>query len=232
MNLLYLLKAKSLKFSIDILNHKNIFLLYYINLNAILNHKNKLLLFFLRKKSSNTIFYFHMLFIYLFLSLPFCLFLLWNSLVSLPLHLIISTYESSPLPGKKKKKKLNDHLKPPTPQSITTANPQPTNTTTSKTHKQGLQIHPKTKTNPPLTITTLKTHSKTKQNQQSATKKPMIHNLSHNQNKPTIYRIGFISTTLNFNSKPTLIIHKPLHHTWFAKRENKAFYKRERERVE
>ena len=89
-NSLYLLKAKSLKFSIDILNHKNIFLLYYINLNAILNHKNKLLLFFLRKKSSNTIFYFHMLFIYLFLSLPFCLFLLWNSLVSLPLHLIIS----------------------------------------------------------------------------------------------------------------------------------------------
>ena len=61
-------------------------------------------------------------------------------------------------------------------------------------------------------------------------KKHMIHNLSHNQNKSTISRIGFISTTLNFNSKPTLIIHKPLHHTWFAKRENKAFYKRERER--
>ena len=144
-------------------------MLYYINLNAILNHKNKLLLFFLRKKSSNTIFYFHMLFIYLFLSLPLSLSSLKFSLVSLPLHLII------PLSMKarhyQEKKNFNDHLKPPSPQPITTSNPQPTITRTIKTHKQGHQIHPKTKTNPPLTITTLKTHSKTKQNQQSTTKK-------------------------------------------------------------
>ena len=152
-NSLYVLKAKSLKFSIDILNHKNIFLLYYINLNAILNHKNKLLLFFLRKKSSNTIFYFHMLFIYLFLSLPFCLFLLWNSLVSLPLHLIISLPMKARHYQEKKKKKfkwspqttiptIHHHLKPTThhhhhhqdPQTRTPNSSQNQNKSTTHNH--------------------------------------------------------------------------------------------------
>ena len=240
-NSLYLLKAKSLKFSIDILNHKNIFLLYYINLNAILNHKNKLLLFFYGKKvaipySIFTCYSFISFFLFLFVSFFF------EILLSLFLFIWLYLYLWKLATTRKKKFSMitsNHHPHNPSPpQTHNPPSPPP-----SKPTNKDSKFIPKPKQIHHSQSQLLKPILKPNKINNLQQKKPTIHNLSHNQNKSTISRIGFISTTLNFNSKPTLIstnklandpCHrksiKPLHHTWFAKRENKAFYKRERER--